>query len=123
MKSQNEIYCQIYEKDGEKYLKITKYVIKFHPARVNMVFENLFDGNNFLGTLTRIDHRNQTISLSNNSFSLTLGEQMNKFINENSDLLFQELQGPYEESFGAVFANIANKIFSRVPMDKIFPKT
>ena len=46
---------------------------------------------------------------------------MNKFLNENADLLFKELKGPYEETFGIVFKKLANDIFSRVPMNKIFP--
>lgn len=50
-----------------------------------------------------------------------IGEQMNRFINENSDLLFKELQAPYEETFSLVFTKISNDIFSRVPLDKVFP--
>jgi len=45
---------------------------------------------------------------------------MHNFINQNSDLLFKELQGYYEETFGLVFLKIANQIFTRVPMNKIF---
>lgn len=48
---------------------------------------------------------------------------MNRFINENSNLLFKELQSPYEETFGLVFAKVANEVFSRVPFNKIFPQT
>ncbi|CAK9811569.1 Protein takeout [Anthophora plagiata] len=97
LKSHNDIYCEKYEKNGEMYLKVKKFVVKFSPARVNLRFENLFDGDT------------------------VLGEQMNRFINENSDLLFKELQAPYEETFGLVFASISNNIFSRVPFNKIFP--
>ncbi|KAG7206396.1 hypothetical protein KM043_003758 [Ampulex compressa] len=95
--SQNTIYCEQYQKDGEEYLRVKKYAIKFSPGRVTMQFDNLFGGDS------------------------VLGEQMNKFINDNSQLLFKELQAPYEESFGLVFAKISNEIFSRVPLSKIFP--
>lgn len=93
----NLIYCEKVEKKGETYLKVTKYDIKFKPEKVSLRFDNLFNGDS------------------------VLGEQMNRFINENSDILFKELQAPYEETFGLVFAKISNDIFSRIPMDKLFP--
>lgn len=99
LKSHNDIYCEKYQKNGETYLRIKKYVVTFNPSRVSLRFENLFDGDNILG------------------------EQMNRFINENSDVLFKELQAPYEETFGLVFTKISNDIFSRVPFNKIFPQT
>lgn len=99
LKTENIIYFEKHQKNGEDYLRVTKYVVKFHPSRVTLRFENLFDGDS------------------------VLGEQMNRFINENSQLLFKELQAPYEETFGLVFARISNEIFNRVPMDKIFPET
>lgn len=97
LKSHNDIFCEKYTKNGDTYLKIKKFVVKFNPARVALQFDNLFEGDNLLG------------------------EQMNRFINENSDLLFKELQAPYEETFGLVFAKVSNDIFNRVPFNKIFP--
>lgn len=99
LKTQNDIHCEKYEKKGVPYLRITKYNIKFTPDHVSIRFDNLFNGDSILG------------------------EQMNRFINENSDLLFKELQSPYEETFGIVFAKVANDFFSRVPFEKIFPPT
>lgn len=97
LKTRSEIFCEKYQKDGDTYLKVKKYIVKFTPKHVNLQFDNLFNGDN------------------------VLGEQMNRFINENSDLLFKELQGPYEETFGLVFTKLSNDIFSRVPMSKLFP--
>lgn len=97
LKTHNDIYCEKYQKNGDTYLRVKKFVVKFSPARVTLQFDNLFDGDT------------------------VLGEQMNRFLNENSDLLFKELQAPYEETFGLVFAKISNEIFSRVPFNKIFP--
>ena len=45
---------------------------------------------------------------------------MNKLLNENSDLFVKELKGPFAETFGILFKNIANGIFSHVPLNKIF---
>ncbi|XP_003488074.1 protein takeout-like [Bombus impatiens] len=97
LKSHNEISCEKYEKNGETYLKIKKYGVKFSPARINLQFDNLFNGDKILGP------------------------QLNNFINENSELLFKELQGPYEETFSQVFTQLSNEVFSRVPLNKIFP--
>lgn len=97
LRTHNDIYCEKYQKNGETYLRVKKFDVKFSPARVTLQFDNLFDGDT------------------------VLGDQMNRFINQNSDLLFKELQAPYEETFGLVFAKISNEIYSRVPFNKIFP--
>lgn len=97
LKSHNELFCEKYEKNGETYLKIKKYAVKFNPSRVTLQFDNLFDGDKILG------------------------QQLNNFMNENSQLLFKELQGPYEETFSQVFTKFSNEVFSRVPLNKIFP--
>lgn len=42
------------------------------------------------------------------------------FLNENSDLVFNELKDSYEKALSSVFQDITNKIFDKVPMNKIF---
>lgn len=83
-------------KDGKTYMHIKDYKVKFMPKRVSLYFTNLFNG----------DKR--------------LGDQMNKFLNENSDLVFNELKESYEKSLSSVFQDVTNKIFDKVPMDQIF---
>ncbi|XP_045503220.1 protein takeout-like [Colias croceus] len=85
-------------KDGETYMRIRDYRVKFIPQRVYLHFSNLFNG----------DKR--------------LGDQMNLFLNENSDLVFNELKDSYEKSLSSVFQDVTNKIFNSVPMNKIFPE-
>ncbi|KAF3427238.1 hypothetical protein E2986_02260 [Frieseomelitta varia] len=97
LKSHNELACEKYKKNGETYLKIKKYSVTFRPDKVKLNFDNLFNGDKVIGT------------------------QLNTFMNENADLLFKELQGPYEETFSQVFTKLSNEVFSRVPMNKIFP--
>ncbi|XP_015108836.1 protein takeout-like isoform X2 [Diachasma alloeum] len=99
LKTQNTFYGEKFEKDGETYMRITKYNVKFNPEKVLLKFENLFGGDKFLSN------------------------QMNTFLNENADLLFKELQASYEETFGLVFAQMANEIFTRVPFNKILPES
>lgn len=97
LKSHNELTCEKYEKNGEIYLRIKKYSVTFNPEKVKLNFDNLFDGDKAIAT------------------------QLNTFMNENADLLFKELQAPYEETFSQVFTKLSNEVFSRVPMNKIFP--
>lgn len=49
LKSRNEISCEKYEKNGETYLKIKKYKVRFNPARLHLQFDNLFNGDKTLG--------------------------------------------------------------------------
>ncbi|XP_075984019.1 juvenile hormone binding protein 12 [Anticarsia gemmatalis] len=84
------------QRDGETYMHIRDYRVKFIPQRVLLHFSNLFNG----------DKR--------------LGDQMNLFLNENSDLVFNELKESYEKSLSTVFQDVTNKIFDSVPMNKIF---
>lgn len=50
LKTHNDIYCEKYQKNGETYLRIKKYVVKFSPSRVTLQFDNLFEGDSILGT-------------------------------------------------------------------------
>lgn len=43
-----------------------------------------------------------------------------RFLNENSDLVFNELKESYEKSLSSVFQDVTNKIFDSVPMNEIF---
>lgn len=43
-----------------------------------------------------------------------------RFLNSNSDLVFNELKESYEKALSSVFQNVTNEIFDRVPMNKIF---
>ncbi|XP_013168050.1 PREDICTED: protein takeout-like [Papilio xuthus] len=85
-------------KDGETYMHIKDYKVKFIPERVILHFSNLFNGDK------------------------ALGDNMNKFLNQNSDLVFNELKESYEKSLSSVFQDVTNKIFDKVPMNKIFPE-
>ncbi|KAI5638763.1 hypothetical protein NE865_08647 [Phthorimaea operculella] len=83
-------------KDGKTYMHIKDYRVRFIPQKVILHFTNLFNG----------DKR--------------LGDQMNLFLNENSDLVFNELKESYEKSLSSVFQDVTNRIFDKVPMKDIF---
>ncbi|VVD02345.1 unnamed protein product [Leptidea sinapis] len=94
----HELIGEPVERDGHTYMRMRDYRVKFVPKRVLLHFSNLFNG----------DKR--------------LGDQMNLFLNENSDLVFNELKESYEKSLSSVFQDVTNKIFNSVPMNKIFPE-
>lgn len=48
---------------------------------------------------------------------------MNEVLNENALVLFDEFKAPFQESLEYIFGKIANNIFVRIPMDKLFPLT
>lgn len=83
-------------RDGVTYMHMKDYKIKLIPKKVYLQFSNLFNG----------DKR--------------LGDQMNLFLNENSELVFNELKDSYEKSLSTVFQDVTNKIFDKVPMNQIF---
>lgn len=77
-------------------MKIVDYKLSIEPKRVYFDFENLFNGDKILGQATL------------------------NFFNEHWKDIFEEIRPQYEESFGLVFKEIANRIFTKVPFDEIF---
>lgn len=45
---------------------------------------------------------------------------MNGVMNDNWQLMFRELRGAFEDTFGYIFKDISNKLFLKVPMNRIF---
>lgn len=82
--------------DNNTYVNITSYKIKFTPKWVTFRFDNLFNGDK------------------------TLGETMNRFMNNNWEPVFYGLIPDYEEKFGDKFRKVANILFSQVPFNLVF---
>ncbi|KAG5683805.1 hypothetical protein PVAND_013069 [Polypedilum vanderplanki] len=84
--------------DGQSYINITNYRVKLLPKLVIFRFDNLFNGDK------------------------TLGTTMNNLLNDNWEIVFESLIPGYEKNFGDKFKEIANRLFSQVPFELIFPK-
>lgn len=82
--------------DGETYVNITNYRIKFKPKYVTFDFENLFNGDK------------------------VLGDTMNQFMNQNWKAVFNGLIPEYAKFFGSKFISVANNVFQKVPLKNIF---
>jgi hypothetical protein len=82
--------------DGKTYIRITDYKINFKPKKVSYKFDNLFHGDK------------------------VLGQNTNKFMNDNWKIVFNGLIPEYESFFGEKFKKIANDVFENVPLNQIF---
>lgn len=82
--------------DGETYLNITDYKIKFKPKLVTFDFENLFNGDQFIG------------------------KKINKSMKRNWKAVFDALVPEFERIFSEKIKNLSNNVFQKVPMKTIF---
>lgn len=96
LKTTHVLQGEPFEKKGKKYWRLNDYKLTLEPELVTMYFGNLFNGDRLLG------------------------ESTNTFINEQWRDIFGELRPGYEETFGIIFKDIANRIFTRVPFNDIF---
>lgn len=94
--AKHELIGEPLKKNGELFMKLKLYNIKLIPEKVHFDFKNLFNGDKLLG------------------------DTMNNFMNENSKLVFNELKGGFQDALGYVFKDISNKLFTKVPMQRIF---
>lgn len=86
---------KVTEKKHDKYLQVDKFETKLSPDHVTMNFTNLFNGNK------------------------ELGDNMNKFLNENWEEIMKELGPAIGGSISAGFKELANRVFQRVPLSQI----
>lgn len=96
LKTKHTLIGEPFKKKGKKYMKIVDYKLITEPKRVYFDFENLFNGDPVLGRTTL------------------------SFFNEQWKDIYDEIKPQYEESFGLVFKEIANRIFTKVPLNEIF---
>ncbi|XP_026278822.1 protein takeout-like [Frankliniella occidentalis] len=84
------------KKDGKTYWTLQQYKVKFVPKTISMDLKGLFGDEG------------------------RLGGQLNTFLNQNALTIFEEIGGAFEDAFGAVFKDITNRVFSKVPLNEIF---
>ncbi|XP_049942372.1 protein takeout-like [Schistocerca serialis cubense] len=85
------------QQDGTTYLDVKHFKISFTTDRVYLTFNNLFNGDK------------------------ALGDNMNKFLNDNWEEILKELRPTIEEVFSVAFKDISNNLFHKVPYNDIFP--
>ncbi|XP_060873554.1 protein takeout-like isoform X2 [Metopolophium dirhodum] len=83
-------------KNGSIFLEIHDLSWKFTTSRINIKFDNLFNGNK------------------------VLGNHMNNFLNENWRELFDEMQSGFEQALSFTFMGIIQQFLNQVPLKQIF---
>ena len=88
--------ASIVEKNGKKYLNVDKVHLDLQPKKATFAFENLFKGDK------------------------TLGDNMNKFLNENWSEVYNELKPVIMEAMGKILLHICNGVFSKIEYTEMF---
>ncbi|XP_046393508.1 protein takeout-like [Ischnura elegans] len=84
------------KRDGKTYLQIEKYIVDIKPKSAYMNLGNLFNGD------------------------AVLGETTNRFLNENSREVIQELAPELNAALAELHKGLAQRILDRLPMEEAF---
>ncbi|KAK9892733.1 hypothetical protein WA026_021924 [Henosepilachna vigintioctopunctata] len=90
------LHTEMIQKKKKDFLNIKEYTVTLRPEKVIFHFDNLFNG----------DKR--------------LGDEINRVMNENQEEVFADVRSGYERSFGLIFQDLANRVFSRVVIKDLF---
>lgn len=93
-----KLKAKVVEKNGKQYVKFERSKLQLNPKNISYHLENLFNGDK------------------------TLGDNMNKFLNENSHDIFNEMKSSIVEAIGVVITAVANGPFSKYPYADLFLK-
>ncbi|KAF5281665.1 hypothetical protein FQR65_LT14595 [Abscondita terminalis] len=84
------------KKNDQQYFTIKSFEVVLRPEKVHYEFENLFNGNK------------------------ALSDQIHGVLNENWKEVFDDVKQGYEELIATVGKSLANQVFSKIPVNKIF---
>ncbi|XP_014279288.1 protein takeout [Halyomorpha halys] len=82
-------------KDGKKYFQVDKMSVGISPQKVVIYVENLFSDNK------------------------EMGDNMNKFLNENWRVIIEEMKPTISRKLGEVYSQYINRILSQIPAQEI----
>ncbi|XP_018570248.1 protein takeout-like [Anoplophora glabripennis] len=88
--------CEKYTAEGKTYLKITNYTIHLRPEKLHFDLTNIFPANE------------------------QIAAEILKTMNENSLIIFNDIKGGFEQIFSEIHWAMANKLFSKEPINEIF---
>lgn len=84
------------EKDREIFMKIKKMRMEFNATKIQLQFDNLFNGDK------------------------VLGDDMNRVFNENWQEIYAEVKKPVMKSFLDIYGKTMQKVFDTIPYNKLF---
>lgn len=94
--AEHRMKCQTFLKKNKKYMKLIEYKLSFNPEKVYMDITGLFP--------------------NNEEFS----KQLANTFSENTDIIFQELKGPFAEVFSSIQMTMFNKVYAKFPINEIY---
>lgn len=92
-----KIFGSRYLKKGVEYLKLDKVQIELQPGKIQVHFDNLFNGNK------------------------ALEDVGNQVLNDNIDLLREAFLPEFQAAIERKFFKVANQVFERAPLIDFFP--
>ncbi|XP_065209742.1 protein takeout-like [Planococcus citri] len=93
-----DIQGEVRQKDGKNYIDLKGVTLKATKmGKLILKLENLFQGNK------------------------EVSDNLNVFLNENWELLFEELRPAFEEAVAVILKEVASKVLQKIPRDEIFP--
>lgn len=91
------VIAEHYDVNGIGYSKVQQFITTTIPEKVDFDFENLFGDND-------------------------IGKEINKLINDEWEIIFHDLRPAIETALGAIFKDITNIIYTKVPFNDLFPQ-
>lgn len=83
-------------RDGEDYIKIVNYKTKYTTKKLHIQLDNLFNGDKVLGDAT------------------------NKFLNDNWEIVYNEVNSGFFEKVDKQTKDIIQKVLNTIPHKKLF---
>jgi hypothetical protein len=83
-------------KDGKTYFKFSVTNFSLDPEVISFDFENLFNGDK------------------------TLGDNINKVLNDNSKEVFADVKDGYAKGIGLILEKILNSMFTKVSIEEAY---
>lgn len=87
---------EVYKKNGKKHWKVESVTLSTEPQHVQFQFDNLFNGDK------------------------TLGDNINKVMNDNWKVVFEDLNPNYSEAFGTIGKSVFNNLLEKVSTSELF---
>ncbi|KAF2900821.1 hypothetical protein ILUMI_05360 [Ignelater luminosus] len=97
VKAQVHFGCKLITKKNKGYIDCNDVTIKLDPQKIVFNFDNLFNGDERLGT------------------------EMNRLLNDNWKEIWEDVKHGYEDSLSIIIQDIGNKIIKKVPYDDLIP--
>lgn len=95
----HKIRFQPTKRKGSLYTSIVSYKVTTTPKAMTFYFTNLFEGKN-----------------------KELSDNLHTVLNENWKEVYDDVRPQYDQAYSLIFSSYADRIFSKVPLNQIFPK-